>query len=143
MAQTRSDRDATAARLSKAQLRHELAVMTAPRTPPCSNCAPRPPGSVVSEAETLMRLVPTPTPLLVEVQVDTRDVARLHIGDRATIKLEALPWQQFGLAYGELKALTPDTLSDDNARETAEEGPRPSSRRRRSRARSITAAASS
>jgi HlyD family secretion protein len=54
--------------------------------------------------------------------VDTRDVARLHIGDRATIKLEALPWQQFGLAYAELKALTPDTLSDDNARETAEEG---------------------
>ena len=30
MAQTRSDRDATAARLSKAQLRHELDVMTAP-----------------------------------------------------------------------------------------------------------------
>ena len=56
------------------------------------------------------------------MQVDTRDVARLHLGDRATIKLEALPWQQFGLAYGELKALTPDTLSDDNDRETGEEG---------------------
>jgi hypothetical protein len=40
-------------------------------------------------------------------------------------KLEALPWQQFGLAYGELKALTPDTLSDDNARETGEEGSSP------------------
>jgi HlyD family secretion protein len=83
--------------------------------------APRPPGSVLKEAETLMRLVPTAAPLLVEVQVDTRDVARLHLGDRATIKLEALPWQQFGLAYGELKALTPDTLSDDNPRETGEE----------------------
>jgi hemolysin D len=65
--------------------------------------------------------VPTANPLVVEAQVDTRDVARLHLGDRATIKLEALPWQQFGLAYAELKALTPDTLSDDNARETAEE----------------------
>ena len=58
-----------------------------------------------------MRLVPTHAPLLFEVQVDTRDVTRLPIGDRATVKLEALPWQQFGLAYGELKALTPDTLA--------------------------------
>jgi hemolysin D len=121
MAQTRSDRDATAARLSKAQLRHELAVITAPEDATVLEVAPRPAGSVLKEAETLMRLVPTAGPLLVEVQVDTRDVARLHLGDRATIKLEALPWQQFGLAYGELKALTPDTLSDDNARETTEE----------------------
>lgn len=125
MAQTRSDRDAAAARLSKAQLRHELAVMTAPEDATVLDVAHRPAGSVLREAETLMRLVPANDPLVFEVQVDTRDVARLHIGDRATIKLEALPWQQFGLAYGELKALTPDTLSDDNARETGEEASSP------------------
>jgi hemolysin D len=39
--------------------------------------------------------------------------------------LEALPWQQYGLAYGELTALTPDALSDENARETGEEGTSP------------------
>jgi HlyD family secretion protein len=120
MAQTRSDRDATAARLSKAQLRLDLAVMTAPVDATVLEVAPRPAGSVLKEAETLMRLVPTGTPLLVEAQVDTRDVARLHLGDQAAIKLEALPWQQFGVAYGELTALTPDTLNDDNARETGE-----------------------
>jgi HlyD family secretion protein len=125
MAQTRSDRDAAAARLSKAQLRHELAVMTAPEDATVLEVAPRPAGSVLKEAETLIRLVPASAPLLAEVQVDTRDVARLHLGDRATIKLEALPWQQFGLAYGELVALTPDTLSDENARETGEESTSP------------------
>ncbi|MBV9202380.1 MAG: HlyD family type I secretion periplasmic adaptor subunit [Alphaproteobacteria bacterium] len=125
MAQTRSDRDGAAARLSKAQLRHELAVMTAPEDATVLELAHRPAGSVLREAETLMRLVPKHAPLLFEVQVDTRDVARLHIGDRATIKLEALPWQQFGLAYGVLKALTPDTVGDDNARETSEEGASP------------------
>src|SRR5258707_5861402 len=82
MAQTRSDRDATAARLSKAQLRHDLAVMTAPEDAIVLDVAPRPAGSVLREAETLMRLVPTGAPLLVEVQVDTRDVVRLHLGDR-------------------------------------------------------------
>src|SRR5271169_2071332 len=54
MAQTRSDRDATAARLSKAQLRHELAVITAPEDAMVLDVAPRPPGSVLKEAETLM-----------------------------------------------------------------------------------------
>jgi HlyD family secretion protein len=125
MAQTRSDRDATTARLSKALLRNKLAVMTAPEDAIVLEVAPRPVGSVLKDAETLMRLVPTAAPLLVEVRVDTRDVARLHFGDRATVKLEALPRQQFGLAYAELKALTPDTLSDDDARETGEEGTSP------------------
>lgn len=125
LAQTRSDRDATAARLSKAQLRHELAVMTAPEDAIVLEVAPRPPGSVLKEADTLMRLVPTGAPLVIEVQVSTRDVARLRLGDPATIKLEALPWQQFGLAYAELKALTPDTLSDDDSRETGEGGASP------------------
>ena len=125
MAQTRSDRDAAAARLSKAERRHTLAVMTAPEDATVLDIAHRPAGSVLREAETLMRLVPAHDPLVFEVQVDTRDVARLHIGDRATIKLEALPWQQFGLAYGRLTALTPDTLSDDNARETGEEASSP------------------
>jgi hemolysin D len=80
--------------------------------------ADRPPGSVLREAETLMRLVPSRSPLFFDVEVDTRDVARLHVGDRATIKLEALPWQQYGLAHGDLVSLTPDTLADDNPAET-------------------------
>jgi len=125
MAQTRSDRDATAARLSKAQLRRQLTVMRASEDATVLDVAPRPAGSVLKEADTLIRLVPSNAPRLFEVQVDTRDVARLHLGDRATIKLEALPWQQFGLAYAELVALTPDTVPDDNSRETGEEASSP------------------
>ncbi len=68
-----------------------------------------------------MRLVPAGAPLLAEVEIDTRDVARLHVGDAVTLKLEALPWQQFGLAHGVLRSLSPDVLADDNARETAAE----------------------
>ena len=121
MAQTRSDRDQDAAKLSKAELRHQLSVMTAPEDATVLDVAQRPAGSVMREAETLMRLVPADRPLLAEVQIDTRDVARLHLGDPVTIKFEALPWQQYGLAHGALQSLTPDTLEDDSARETAED----------------------
>jgi len=120
LAQTRGDRDTAAARLSKAKLRQDLSVLRAPVDGAVLDISDRPSGSVVREAETLMRLVPTTAPLVAEVEIDTRDVARLHVGDPVTIKFEALPWQQYGLAYGTLRSLTPDTLTDDNARETAE-----------------------
>lgn len=121
MAQIRSDRDATAARLSKAQRRHDLAVLRAPHDAIVLAVAARPQGAVVREAEPMMRLVPADATLVAEVEIDTRDVARVHIGDAATVKFEALPWQQYGLAHGILKTLAPDTIEDDSARETAED----------------------
>jgi HlyD family secretion protein len=120
MARTRSDRDATAAQLSKAKLRRALSVMTAPRDANVLELADRPAGSVVQPAEPLIRLVPADAPLVADLQVDTRDVARLHPGDAVTLKFEALPWQQFGLAYGRLKTLTPDALPDVSPHDTSE-----------------------
>jgi len=120
LAQTSGDRDAAAARLSKAKMRHDLSVMRAPADGTVLEIADRPAGAVMREAETLMRLVPTDAPLVADLQIDTRDVARLHTGDKVTVKFEALPWQQFGLAKGTLQTLTPDVLNDDNSRETAE-----------------------
>jgi len=120
MAQTRSERDAAAARLSKAQLRHELSVLRAPADATVLEVAERPAGSVMREAETLMRLVPADVPLIAELQVDTRDVARVRVGDLVALKFDALPWQQFGMAYGRLLSLTPDVIADQNSAETVE-----------------------
>ena len=121
MAQTSGERDTAAAQLSKARLRHQLAVLRAPRDATVLAMAPRPEGAVVREAEPLMRLVPADVPLVAEVEIDTRDVARIHVGDPVTVKFEALPWQQYGLAHGVLQTMTPDTVEDDNARATAED----------------------
>jgi HlyD family secretion protein len=121
LAKIRADRDAVAAQLSKAQLRRRMAALRAPRDAIVLEVADRPEGSIVREAEPLLRLVPADAPIVADIRVDTRDVARLHMGDPATVKFEALPWQQFGLAHGILKSLGPDTLADDNPRETADD----------------------
>jgi hemolysin D len=121
LAKSRSDRDGVAAQLSKAQLRRRLAVLHAPRDATVLEVADRPEGSVVREAEPLLRLVPADAPIIADIQIDTRDVARLHLGDPVTVKLEALPWQQFGLVHGVLKNLTPDAIADENPRQTGEE----------------------
>ncbi|MBV8894190.1 MAG: HlyD family efflux transporter periplasmic adaptor subunit [Acidobacteria bacterium] len=128
LAKTRSDRDAAAAQLSKAQLRHRMAVLRAPRDATVLEVADRPEGSVVREAEPLLRMVPADAPIVADIRVDTRDVARLHVGDPVTVKFEALPWQQFGLAHGILRNLGPDTLADENPREAAEDMTNPALR---------------
>jgi HlyD family secretion protein len=120
LAKTRSDRDGVVARLSKAQLRRRMAVLRAPRDATVLEVADRPEGSVVREAEPLLRLVPGDAPIIAEIQVDTRDVARLQVGDPVVVKFEALPWQQFGLVHGVLKSLTPDAVADENPRESSE-----------------------
>src|SRR5262249_19364189 len=56
LAKTRSDRDGVAAQLSKAQLRRRMAVLRAPRDATVLEVAARPEGSVVREAEPLLRL---------------------------------------------------------------------------------------
>ncbi|HEV2300626.1 MAG TPA: HlyD family type I secretion periplasmic adaptor subunit [Stellaceae bacterium] len=121
MAETRAERDTAAAELEKARLRHRLSVLRAPADGTVLWVADRPAGSVVRPAEPLVRLVPREAPLVAIVRVETRDVARLQPGDRVTLKFEALPWQQFGLVRGTLKALAPDSESDSNPSETAQE----------------------
>jgi len=120
LAKTRSERDGIAAQLSKAQLRRQMAQLRAPRDATVLEVASRPEGSVVREAEPLVRLVPADASIVADIQIDTRDVARLRVGDPVTVKFEALPWQQFGFAEGVLRRLAPDTLTDDNPREAAD-----------------------
>jgi HlyD family secretion protein len=112
LVETRSERDSTAAQLSKAQLRRRMAVLRSPRDALVLAVAPRPEGAVVQPAEPILRLVPADVPLVAEVEIETRDVARIRVGDPATIKFQALPWQQYGLARGVLKTLAPDTVED-------------------------------
>ena len=126
LAKTRGDRDGIAAQLSKAQLRRQMAQLRAPRDATVLEVASRPEGSVVREAEPLVRLVPADAPIVADIQIDTRDVARLRVGDPVTVKFEALPWQQFGSAEGVLRRLAPDTLTDDNPREAADSMTAPS-----------------
>jgi HlyD family secretion protein len=118
-AETMNDRNTTAARLSKATLRRQLSVLRAPSDAIVLDVADRPAGSVMREAETIMSLVPAGAPLLAEVEVDPRDVGRLQVGDEVALKLEALPWQQFGLAHGIARSISPDVLADDNQHTTA------------------------
>ena len=55
-------------------------------------------GSVVREAETLFSLVPRNAPLQAEVNVDSKDIGEVAVGQPVRLKFEAFPFQKYGTA---------------------------------------------
>jgi hemolysin D len=107
---TRRERDKLAEDLKKQERRSSLVTLTAPTDAVVLEVAPRSVGSVASQAEPLVTLVPLDTPLEAEVEVQPQDIALLRGGDSARVKLEALPYQRYGILEGRLDVVSADVL---------------------------------
>ena len=70
-------------------------------------------GTIVREGEVVIKLVPRDVPLVLEVDVDQKDIKDLKVGVPVSVKLDALPFQQFGDMKGTLVYLSEDTFSED------------------------------
>jgi len=106
----RRDRDAVADQLKKAERKTELTVVTAPADGVVQEIAKRSTGSVLKEAEPLLTLVPLDAPLEAEVQIDARYISYLRAGDPARIKLDAFPFQQYGVIKGRVRTVSEDSF---------------------------------
>jgi HlyD family secretion protein len=70
----------------------------------------RTPGTVVRAGDMLFELVPAEVPLEAEVDIAPRDAARLQVGDKVALKLEALPFVKHGMIEGRLRLVSEDTF---------------------------------
>ena len=66
-------------------------------------------GSIVQKGERLITLVPSNQPLTLEIDVDPKDIGEIKLNLPVSIKLDALPFQQFGDLKGKLTYLSEDT----------------------------------
>ncbi len=69
-------------------------------------------GSIVTEGETLFTLVRTNVPLELEIDIDPKDVSDLKLQAQVSVKLDALPYQQYGDLKGELVFISDDTFDN-------------------------------
>ena len=69
-------------------------------------------GSIVKEGQVVIKLVPRDVPLVLEVDVDPKDISDLKVGAEVSVKLDALPFQQFGDISGNLVFISEDTFSE-------------------------------
>lgn len=74
-------------------------------------------GGVVPPNGRLMVIVPIEDQLLVEARISPRDVAFLHPGQRATVKISAYDYAIYGGLEGEVVTISPDTIQDDVKRD--------------------------
>jgi adhesin transport system membrane fusion protein len=77
-------------------------------------------GGVIQPGMELMEIVPHEDTLLVEARVRPADIAFLHVGQDALVKLSAYDFAIYGGFPGTLEQIGADTLSPERAGERAE-----------------------
>jgi HlyD family secretion protein len=104
------ERDAISDQLQKANLRQSRVVLTAPADAVVLEVAKLSPGSIVKEAEPFFTLVPITDVLEADVQIDSLDIGYIKIGSKASMKIDAYPFQKHGTLEGSLRTVSQDAF---------------------------------
>ena len=69
-------------------------------------------GSLINKGDPIVTLVRTGLPLVLEIDVDPKDASDLYNGNPVSVKIDALPFQQFGDLAGSLVYISDDTVEE-------------------------------
>lgn len=70
-------------------------------------------GGVIPPGGSVMTLVPIGDQLLVETRISPRDIAFIHPGQSALVKVTAYDYSVYGGLEGKVETIAPDTLRDE------------------------------
>jgi HlyD family type I secretion membrane fusion protein len=70
-------------------------------------------GGVVSGAQPIVEIVPDGTPLIVEANVQNKDIGFIHVGQHAVVKVDTYSFHRYGYLEGKVKSISPDAISDE------------------------------
>lgn len=91
----------------------ERTTITAPVRGTVKNVRVNTRGGVIQPGEHILEIVPLEDQLLVEGKIRPSDVAFLHPGLDATVKITAYDYSIYGGLKGKVEHISPDTLKDD------------------------------
>lgn len=69
-------------------------------------------GGVIPPNGEMMEIVPVDDRLLIEARLSPRDIAFIHPGQRALVKITAYDYAIYGGLEGEVETISPDTIQD-------------------------------
>lgn len=75
-------------------------------------------GGVIPPNGNLMAIVPLDEQLLIEARISPRDIAYIHPGQRALVKITAYEYSVYGGLEGEVVLISPDTIQDETKPDT-------------------------
>jgi HlyD family secretion protein len=94
--------------LAEARLRLERASVAAPVAGRVHALTVRAAGELLLEGATVARLVPPEASLLAEVELPASDIGLVALGQRARLKLDAFPFEDYGVVPGRVEFVSPD-----------------------------------
>lgn len=107
-------RDTVASQLTKASRHKDLVQLVAPEDAIVLKRAKVSVGAVLKEGETLLTLVPVDTPIEAEINVSAAEVGFVRPGDATSIKVDAFPFVEHGLALGKLNWMSEGAFTVDD-----------------------------
>ncbi|MCW2285761.1 HlyD family secretion protein [Rhodoblastus acidophilus] len=116
----RNNRDNALAQLEKAQKHQDLVQITAAEDSIILTVAKLSVGSVLSAGADFITAMPVGVPVAAEVNVLTRDIGFVRVGDPATLKVDAFDFTHHGYAEGRVKWITEGafTVNEDTNQPT-------------------------
>lgn len=108
-------RDTVVAQLAKASRHRDLVQIHAPEDAIVLTRAKVSVGSVLKEGDTFMTIVPVNAPIEAEINVPANEVGFIRAGDRTSVKVDAFPFVEHGMAHGRLSWISEGafTLDED------------------------------
>ncbi|WP_053076839.1 HlyD family type I secretion periplasmic adaptor subunit [Caenimonas sp. SL110] len=98
---------------AKAIQREKLTVLVAPVDGIVQQLAAHTAGGVVTEAQTLMVIVPEEAQVTAEVTFENKDVGFVNVGQQAEIKLETFPYTRYGTVPATVARVSADAVNDE------------------------------
>jgi multidrug efflux pump subunit AcrA (membrane-fusion protein) len=68
-------------------------------------------GETLPRGQTLLSIVPDGAPLLVEMRVPNREAGRVRVGQPVRLKVDAFPFGDYGMLFGEVQSLATEADS--------------------------------
>lgn len=70
-------------------------------------------GGVIPPNGRLLEIVPLDDRLLIEAKISPRDIAYIHPGQKAKVKITAYDYSVYGGLDGKVTTISPDTIKDE------------------------------
>jgi hemolysin D len=102
------------AQLAAASHRSEEALLTAPIAGTVQDLAVHTIGGVVTPAQALLTVVPDQGPVMIEANVENKDVGFVHAGQDVEVKVETFTFTRYGLMHGHVVDLSRDAAAGRN-----------------------------
>lgn len=71
-------------------------------------------GEVIAAGASVVEIVPVDDTLLIETRIRPQDVAFIHPGAKATVRLSAYDYTKYGTLSGTVERIGADTIADEN-----------------------------